>query len=123
SSLLFALFGSALSMSVAVADTHLQLLAGVEAGIETHTSMTKADLDKTQILLSSQAIGAVESWYNIDTTTHYDISVKEHFSIEQRPCIAYTLTVKHDSKTEEQDLRACLNYEGQWIAKLVDHKH
>lgn len=115
-SLIFALFGTALSMSANAAP--LQLLAGVEAGIDSDTAMTIVDLDKTQNILTSQPTGAADSWYNIDTTTHYDVIIGQHFSFEQRPCVAYKLTVKHSSKTENQNLNACLNYDGQWIAQL-----
>jgi len=117
-SLLFALFGSALSLSVYAADNSPELLAGVEAGIETDSAMTPTDLDKTQEILSKKVTGSATYWYNIDTTTHYDVVVGKHFSSERRPCVAYTLTVKHSSKTANQDLSACMNYSGQWIAQL-----
>jgi len=116
-SLLFALFGTALSVSVNAAETPLELLAGVEAGLDSDTVMTTMDLNKAQEVLSSQPTGATGSWYNIDTTTHYDLIVGKHFSFNQRPCVAYHLTVKHSSKTENQDLNACMNYSGQWIAE------
>ena len=113
-----ALFGAALSMNVNAAESPLELLAGVEAGIDSDTAMTVIDLNKTQEILASQPTGAADSWYNTDTTTHYDLIVGEHFSFEQRPCVAYKLVVKHSSKTENQDLNACMNYEGHWIAKF-----
>ena len=113
-----ALFGATFSMCVNAAETPLELLAGVEAGIDSATAMTTADLDKTQKILMTQATGAMDSWYNIDTTTHYDLIIGEHYSIEQRPCVAYKLVVKHSSKTEKQDLNACMNYEGNWISKI-----
>jgi len=117
-SLLIALFGTALSFSVNAADSSPQLFAGVEAGIDTDSSMTVSDLNKTQEILSSQPTGAADSWYNVDTTTHYDLIVGKHFSLDQRPCVAYKLTVKHSSKTAGQNLNACMNYDGQWIAQL-----
>ena len=110
------LFGSTLSMNVSALDAPL-LLAGVEAGINSDTAMTVMDLNKTQIVLYSQPTGAKQTWYNIDTTTHFDIVIGQHFSFEQRPCVSYKVTVKHNSKTENQDLNACLNYDGQWISK------
>ena len=116
--LLFALFGTALSFSVLAADSAPLLLAGVEAGIDTDSSMTAADLNKTQEILTSKVTGAATSWYNIDTTTHYDVIIGKHYSFEQRPCVAYELTVKHSSKTAAQQLNACLDYSGKWIAKL-----
>jgi len=118
-SLAVALFGTVLSMSVYAADAKLELLAGIEAGIDSDTAMTVNDLSKTQEILSSKRTGTVVSWYNQDSTTHYDVKVGKHYSADQRPCITYTLTTKHSSKTESQDLSACMNYEGQWISTDV----
>jgi len=112
------LLGAVLSMNVNAAETPLELLAGVEAGLESDTAMTVTDLNKTQEILKSQPTGAADSWYNIDTTTHYDLIIGEHFSSDLRPCVAYKLIIKHSSKTEQQDLNACMNYEGHWIAKI-----
>lgn len=116
--LLFALFGAALSFSAHAADSAPKLLAGVEAGVDTDSSMTVSDLNKTQEILASQATGAETSWYNIDTITHYDLIIGEHYSFDQRPCVTYQLTVQHSSKTAAQELNACLDYSGKWIAKL-----
>ena len=113
-----ALFATILSINVNATEAPL-LLAGVEAGLNTNSSMTVIDLGKTQKILSSQPTGAADSWYNLDTTTHYDMVVGKHFSFELRPCVSYTLTVKHSSKTESQDLNACMNYDGQWISKTI----
>tara|TARA_R110002049_G_scaffold185058_2_gene353289 strand:- start:1993 stop:2364 length:372 start_codon:yes stop_codon:yes gene_type:complete len=115
-SLALALFSTFLSMSINAAEPTIELLAGIEAGIDSDTAMTINDLSKTQEILSSKRTGSVESWYNKDSTTHYDVKVGKHYSAEQRPCIAYTLTTKHSSKTESQNLNACMNYEGQWIS-------
>jgi len=113
-----ALLATLLSMNIN-AEEAPHLLAGVEAGIDTDSAMTVTDLDKTQDILSSQPTGATDSWYNVDTTTYYDLVVGNHFSAEQRPCVAYTLTVKHSSKTESQVLEACKNYDGQWISTTI----
>tara|TARA_R110001606_G_scaffold399222_2_gene582470 strand:+ start:135218 stop:135598 length:381 start_codon:yes stop_codon:yes gene_type:complete len=115
-SLALVLFSTFLSMSVNAAEPKLELLAGIEAGIDADTAMTINDLSKTQEILSSQRTGAEESWYNRDSITHYNVKVGKHYSAQQRPCIAYTLTTKHRSKTESQDLNACMNYDGQWIS-------
>lgn len=115
--LLAALFGAVLSMSVNASDNAQQLLAGVEAGIDSDTAMTITDLNKTQSILFSEPKGSANSWYNLDTTTHYEVIVGEEYSINQRPCISYKITVKHSSSTEKQDLNACLNYDSQWISK------
>jgi len=114
--LLFTVFATVLSSASFAADDALELLAGIEAGVDTNSAMTISDLDKTQEILGSQVKGSVSSWYNIDTTTHYDIKIGEHFSLEQRPCIDYKLTIHHDSKTKTQDLKACMNYAGAWIS-------
>lgn len=117
-SLALVLFSSFLSMSINVAaETNIELLAGIEAGMNTDTAMTITDLSKTQEILSSKRTGAVDSWYNRDSTTHFDIKVGKHYTANLRPCIAYTLTTKHSSKTENQDLNACMNYEGHWISE------
>lgn len=119
-SLALVLFSSFLSMSInATAESKLELLAGIEAGINTDTAMTIHDLSKTQEILSSKMTGSVDSWYNMDSTTHFDIKVGEHYTANQRPCIAYKVTTKHNSKTENQDLNACMNYDGEWIAQLA----
>lgn len=115
-SLALVFFGTCLSINANAAEFTFELLAGVEAGIDTNTAMTAEDLAKTQEILSSERTGSVQSWYNTDTTTFYTIKMGKHFSAQLRPCIAYTLTTKHDSKTENQELNACLNMDGQWIA-------
>jgi|GEM_PF-578819 len=114
--LVLALFGTFLSMNINAAESKLELLAGIKAGVDSDTAMTVNDLSKTQEILSSKTTGTVESWYNRGSTTHYDIKIGKHYSAEQRPCIAYTLTTKHSSKTESQELNACMNYDGQWIS-------
>lgn len=112
------LFAAVLSMSVNASESPMELLAGVEAGLDTDTAMTVSDLDRTQQILSSQPTGALNSWYNIDTTTHYELKVGQHYSLELRPCVSYDLTVKHNSISEKQELKSCMNYDGHWIAEL-----
>ena len=82
-------------------------------------AMSASDLDKTQQVLMSQKTGAVTSWYNIDTTTHFDIKVGRHYSLDQRPCVAYNVTVKHNSTTKDSPLNACLDYDNNWIANAI----
>ena len=115
---LLILLAATLSLSVNAADTELEQLAGIEASLNTNTTMTVSDLDKTQNILASQPTGAANSWYNIDTTTHYNIIIGQHFTFDLRPCVNYTLITKHDSETETQHLNACMNYTNQWIAQL-----
>jgi len=110
------LLGSTLSMNANAIDSPA-LLAGIEAGLDSDTVMTAMDLNKTQVVLHAQPTGAKQSWYNIDTTTHFDIVIGQHFSRNQRPCVAYHVTVKHNSKTENKDLNACLDYDSKWISQ------
>lgn len=118
-SLALVLLTSFLSTSINVAaDSKQELLAGVEAGANADTTMMINDLSKTQEILSSLMTGAKDSWYNIDSMTHFDVKIGEHYTLNRRPCIAYKVTTKHNSKTENQNLNACMNYDGQWIAKL-----
>lgn len=116
---LFTLAGAVFCANVYATESNLELLAGVEAGIDTHTAMTEEDLTKTQEILSNSKTGAVTSWYNIDTTTHYDLKVGKHYSADLRPCVSYQLVTKHSSSTEDKSLNACMNYDGNWIS-VVD---
>lgn len=118
-STLYPVVGALLSMSAYATESNLELLAGVEAGIETQTAMTEDDLMKTQEILSNSKVGTVISWYNLNTTTHYDLKVGKHYSADLRPCVSYELVTKHSSITEDRELNACLNYDGNWIS-VVD---
>jgi len=118
---LLTLSATLISTSVFALDSSLQL-AGTEINTSSNTSMTTGDFDKTQKALSSQRKGAVTSWYNLDTTTHFDIKIGEHYSFEQRPCVAYELTIKHASQTANQALNACLDYDDNWISNSVSAK-
>lgn len=113
---LFTLVGALFSMSAYATESNIELLAGVEAGIESQTAMTEADLKKTQEILSNTKTGAVVSWYNLDTTTHYDLKVGKHYDADLRPCVSYELITKHSSSTQDKKLDACLNYDGNWIS-------
>lgn len=115
-SLALILFSTFCSMSGYAGQAKLELLAGIEAGIDSDTAMTVSDLLRTQEILSSERTGTVKTWYNVDSTTLYDVKVGKHYTANQRPCIAYTLTTKHNSKTESQQLNACMNHDGQWIS-------
>ncbi|MBE0440440.1 MAG: hypothetical protein IBX57_11955 [Gammaproteobacteria bacterium] len=113
---LYALVGAFFSMSAYATESNIELLAGVEAGIESQTAMTEADLNKTQDILSNSRTGTVVSWYNLDTTTHYDLKVGKHYDAGLRPCVSYQLVTKHNSSTQDNALNACLNYDGNWIS-------
>mmetsp|Transcript_11058 Transcript_11058/g.14140 ORF Transcript_11058/g.14140 Transcript_11058/m.14140 type:complete len:125 (-) Transcript_11058:7-381(-) len=98
------------------ADASLDLLAGVEAGIDTETSMTTSDLQQTQKVLSTEALGTRHYWLNEQTGTAYEIVIDHHYSYGHYPCLAYELTIKKEQFTEVKSLDACKNSSGQWIS-------
>jgi len=112
----FVLLTTLFSAHTYAMESKLELLAGVEAGIDTNTAMTESDLEKTQQILSNTTTGTVISWYNLDTTTHFDLKIGEHYSADLRPCVSYELVTKHSSTTQDKNLNACLNYDGNWIS-------
>lgn len=97
-------------------EASLELLAGVEAGIDTTTAMGSRDLEKTQQVLTNQKIGDRISWHNADSRTSYQIEINERFTFNKNPCVSYTLTIVHDGKTQIKPLEACLNPGGHWIS-------
>jgi len=101
---------------IASTEASLDLLAGVEAGIDTETSMTSSDLDQTQKVLSTEAIGTRHFWLNENTGTSYEILIDHHYSYGHYPCLAYDLTIEKDQLTEVKSLDACKNSSGQWIS-------
>jgi surface antigen len=97
-------------------EASLDLLAGVEAGIETATSMTATDLERTQKVLSTEAIGSRHHWLNEETGTAYEIVIDHHYSYGHYPCLAYELSITIANVTEKKSLDACKNSSGQWIS-------
>lgn len=97
-------------------EASLDLLAGVEAGIETDTSMTASDLEQTQKVLSTEAVGSRHLWVNEQTGTAYEISIDHNYSYGHYPCLAYELSITKDDATEIKSLDACKNSSGQWIS-------
>lgn len=97
-------------------EASLDLLAGVEAGIDTDTAMTTHDLQQTQKILSTETIGKSHFWKNEVTGTAYEIIIDHHYSYGHYPCLAYDLVIKKDDKTETKSLDACKNSNGQWIS-------
>lgn len=97
-------------------EASLDLLAGVEAGIETDTSMSASDLEQTQKVLSTEAIGSHHYWVNEDTGTAYEITIDHNYSYGHYPCLAYDLSITKDNVTEVKSLDACKNSSGQWIS-------
>ncbi|HDZ16248.1 MAG TPA: hypothetical protein ENI26_02865 [Methylophaga aminisulfidivorans] len=98
------------------ANASLDLLAGVEAGIDTQTSMTSSDLEQTQKILSTEDIGVKHFWTNDDTGTSYEIIIDHHYSYGHYPCLAYDLIITTPYQTETKPLDACKNSNGQWIS-------
>ncbi|KKN16192.1 hypothetical protein LCGC14_0978410 [marine sediment metagenome] len=98
------------------ANASLDLLAGVEAGIDTQTSMTSSDLEQTQKILSTEDIGVKHFWTNDDTGTSYEIIIDHHYSYGHYPCLAYDLIITTLYQTETKPLDACKNSNGQWIS-------
>lgn len=97
-------------------EASLDLLAGVEAGIETDTSMTATDLEQTQKALSTEAIGSRHYWINHETGNAYEINIDHTYSYGHYPCLAYDLSITKDNVTEVKSLDACKNSSGQWIS-------
>lgn len=118
-SCLFVLFCSLHWVNANAIEPQMELLAGVEAGIDTSTAMTETDLAKTQQVLSSQPPGAQVSWFNTSNTTHYDLIINQYFVTNLRPCVEYNLTAINHATIQHKDLTACLNYDGNWIS-VVD---
>jgi surface antigen len=94
----------------------LDLLAGVEAGIETHTAMSTADLNETQTALSTKTSDKPYTWRNDFTGTTYKIVVDHHYTYGQYPCVAYDLVIEQNNHNEIKSLDACKNSTGQWIS-------
>jgi len=97
-------------------EASLDLLAGVEAGIETDTSMTASDLEHTQKVLSTEAVGSRHYWVNDTTGTAYEITIDHTYSYGHYPCLAYDLSITKNEATEVKSLDACKNSSGQWIS-------
>lgn len=94
----------------------LDLLAGVEAGIETDTAMTTIDLDRTQEVLSSNDFESEHVWYNEHTGIQYQIKLLRSYSYGNYPCLAYQLNIKNGDDLQEKALDACQHRSGKWIS-------
>lgn len=105
-----------LMSSVSITEASLDLLAGVEAGIDTDTAMTTSDLQQTQKILSSETIGKSHFWKNDTTGTAYEIIIDHHYSYGHYPCLAYDLIITKDNNTQTKSLDACKNSNDQWIS-------
>ncbi|MCB2426990.1 hypothetical protein [Methylophaga pinxianii] len=94
----------------------LDLLAGVEAGIETDTAMTTIDLDRTQEILSSNDFESEHIWHNAHTGIQYQIKLLRSYSYGHYPCLAYQLRIKNGEVLQEKSLDACQHRSGKWIS-------
>lgn len=94
----------------------LDLLAGVEAGIETDTAMTTIDLDRTQEVLSSNDFESEHLWHNEHTGIQYQIHLLRRYSYGHYPCLAYKLEIKNGNNLQEKSLDACQHRSGKWIS-------
>jgi surface antigen len=101
---------------ISTASASLDLLAGVEAGIETSTAMSTSDLAHTQTALSAQSIGESYSWQNNESGTRYEIIIDHQYSYGHYPCLAYDLVISTAQLTDTKSLDACQNSSGQWIS-------
>ena len=99
-----------------ISKASLELLAGVEAGIDTKTAMTTHDLEKTQQILSKQKTGDPIAWHNPNTGITYKIEINDRFTFNHSPCVAYKLTIQHEGVEQVKPLEACFNKSGHWIS-------
>lgn len=105
-----------LSLCLPQAQASLDLLAGVEAGIETDTAMTNPDLERTQQILSSQQAETSHAWQNADTGIAYQINIKRSYTYGSYPCLAYDLTIIKGDSQDIKSLDACQHRSGKWIS-------
>mgnify|MGYP000538028117 CR=1 FL=1 len=97
-----------------------EFLAGIEAGIDSKTAMSHADLIHTQKILSSEIKGLDNTWHNDKTSTSYNIKIDQYYTQNKRNCVSYQLKIKRQSKLNLQQLNACLNNQHNWIAIIND---
>ena len=110
------LVSTTLCCTAATAYASLDLLAGVEAGIDTDTAMMTSDLEQTQRILSTEQIGNHYHWLNKVTGTAYEITIDHGFSYGENPCLAYKLVITRDNDSETKSLNACKTTTGSWIS-------
>ena len=114
----FSATGALLFLSLCLPQVHasLDLLTGVEAGIETDTAMTNPDLERTQQILSSQQAESSHAWRNDETGIAYQINIKRSYTYGSYPCLAYDLTIIKDDSQDVKPLDACQHRSGKWIS-------
>ena len=113
---ILSLISVSLITTVTSTEASLDLLAGVEAGIDTDTAMTTHDLQQTQKILSTETIGKSHFWKNEVTGTAYEIVIDHHYSYGHYPCLAYDLIITKEDNTQTKSLDACKNSNDQWIS-------
>ena len=95
---ILSLISVSLITTVTSTKASLDLLAGVEAGIDTDTAMTTHDLQQTQKILSTETIGKSHFWKNEVTGTAYEIVIDHHYSYGHYPCLAYDLIITKENR-------------------------
>lgn len=108
----------ALGIFTVPAHASLELLAGVEAGIDTDTAMTSMDLDRTQHVLSTREPGQSYAWHNTETGIQYKIEIRHPYTYGLYPCLAYNLTIRQRNNSETKALDACKSKNGQWVSVM-----
>lgn len=98
------------------AKASLDLLAGVEAGIETETAMSNSDLERTQQILSSQPPETSHLWQNADSDITYQIRIKRGYTYGSYPCLTYDLLIMKNDNQDVKSLDACQHRSGKWIS-------
>jgi surface antigen len=104
------------TFSVNANDGNIELLAGVEAGIDTTTAMSDLDLIQTQLILSQQPVGSSKGWTSNESRLNYDITIHDHYTLNNNPCVDYSLTMFAGEYYQTQRLHACRNAQNQWIS-------
>lgn len=113
----FAIFiGCITTFSVNANDGKIELLAGVEAGIDTSTAMSDHDLIQTQLILSQQPVGATKGWTSSESNLNYDITINHHYKLNNLSCVDYSLTMMEGEFFQTKQLNACRNANNQWIS-------
>lgn len=115
----FTLSTSVLSCSLLVSPAvvaSMELLAGVEAGIDTFTAMSETDLQQTQRILSESHADESRSWQNDNSGITYTITIHHPYTYGLYPCLAYELKIQHAEHNDSKTLDACQTPDGQWIS-------
>lgn len=113
------LSATALSLSLLGGPTaiaSMELLAGVEAGIDTFTAMSETDLQQTQQILSESQADESRSWQNDNSGITYTITIHHPYTYGLYPCLSYELKIQHAELNDSKTLDACQTPGGQWIS-------